>query len=112
VPTDRWHIERWVAPEVYGSPDDWYRRTLEVEDGIRFPALGPYPSRGEYEHCFTLETAAGEFLPLTADACDWVARAIEWARRQPRTAARAAVMKRECLRERELDRSTSDLLDD
>lgn len=112
LPVDRWHIEHWIPPEVYGSRDDWNRRTIEVEDGIRFPALGPYPSRGEYEHCFTLETAAGEFVPLTASACDWVVRAITWARQQTRGAGRAAIVKREFRRERDWDRSTSDMLDD
>src|ERR1700733_3190472 len=53
APIDRWHIERWLPPEAYGTPDEWAMRTTEVENGIRIPALGPYPSRGEYEHCFT-----------------------------------------------------------
>ena len=51
LPEDRWHIERWMPPESYGSPEEWHRQTTEVEDGIRIAALGPYPSRGEYEHC-------------------------------------------------------------
>ena len=54
-PHDRWHIERWTPPEFYGSPEIWYAQTIEVEDGIRIPTLGPYPARGEYEHSFTLE---------------------------------------------------------
>jgi hypothetical protein len=62
---NRWHIERWVAPEAYGSPRMWYAQTIERENGISIPALGPYPSRGEYEHCFTLEGPRGEFLQLT-----------------------------------------------
>jgi hypothetical protein len=112
LPVDRWHVERWIPPEIYGSRDEWYRRTIEVEDGIRLPALGPYPSRGEYEHCFTLETAAGEFVPLTAGACDWIVRAIAWARQQTRGAARAAIVKRESRCERDCDRAISDVLDD
>jgi hypothetical protein len=112
LPVDRWHVERWIPPEVYGGRDEWHRRTIEVEDGIRLPALGPYPSRGEYEHCFTLETAAGEFVALTASACDWVVRAIAWARQQTRGAARAAIVKRESRRERDSDRTISDVLDD
>jgi hypothetical protein len=112
LPVDRWHVERWIPPEIYGSRDEWYRRTIEVEDGIRLPALGPYPSRGEYEHCFTLETAVGEFVPLTVSACDWVVRAIASARRQTRGAARAAIVKRESCRERDWDRTISDVLDD
>lgn len=112
LPIHRWHVERWLPPEVYGSPDDWYARTTEVEDGLRVPALGPYPSRGEYEHCFTLETAAGEFVSLSASACDWIVRAIDWARRQPREVSRAAITRREAGRERDWDRSTSDMLED
>ncbi len=52
---NRWHIERWCAPEIYGSPEDWARATLEIEGAQSIAALGPYPSRGEYEHAFTLE---------------------------------------------------------
>ncbi len=105
------HIERWTPPELYGSPDLWYAQTLEVEDGIRIPALGPYPARGEYEHCFTLETAAGEFIPLTPAACDWIVRAVEWSRHRPRQAKRLALAERESRRARDFDRSADDLLD-
>jgi hypothetical protein len=91
VPVDRWHIERWMPPEFYGSPDQWRALTSETEDGIRIPALGPYPARGDYEHCFTLQTSAGEFEPLNAAACDYIVRAIEWSRRQTRTDQRAAI---------------------
>jgi hypothetical protein len=112
VPHDRWHIERWMPPESYGSPENWYAQTLEVEDGIRVPALGPYPSRGEYEHCFTLESARGEFIALTPAACDWIVRAIEWSRRQRRAEMRGALAARETRRERAWDRAADDLLDD
>ena len=81
---NRWHIERWMPPESYGSPEEWYAQTTEMEDGIRIAALGPYPSRGEYEHCFTLESASGRIHSADAGGCDWIVRAIEWARRQPR----------------------------
>jgi hypothetical protein len=112
LPLNRWHVERWMPPEVYGSPEEWYRRTVEVEDGIRCPALGPYPSRGEYEHCFTLQTPAAEFIALNPNACDWVVRAVEWARRQTRTATRSSIVKRESLRERNWDRVATDVLDE
>jgi hypothetical protein len=111
VPTDRWHIERWTPPESYGSPELWYEQTSETEGGVRLPALGPYPVRGEYEHCFTLETAAGEFIPLNPAACDWIARAVEWSRRQPRQSKRLALAAREAARARDFDRAAADLLD-
>lgn len=110
APVDRWHIERWTPPESYGPPERWYAQTIEVEDGIRIPALGPFPSRGEYEHCFTLESTSGEFIPLTSAACDWIVRAIEWSRRQPASARRAAVAAREARRARDWDRAVDEVL--
>ena len=48
----------------YGTPAEWRELTTEVEDGVRVPSLGPYPTRGDYEHCFTLSgRALGKFLP-------------------------------------------------
>jgi hypothetical protein len=112
LPMDRWHVERWMPPESYGSPDEWQAQTTEVEDGIRIAALGPYPSRGDYEHCFTLESSAGEFIPLTAAASDWIVRAVEWARRQPRSNLRGAVAAREARRVRDWDRDVDAVLDE
>jgi hypothetical protein len=109
-PLDRWHIERWAPPESYGSPEQWYARTTETENGIRLPALGPYPSRGEYEHCFTLSGANEEFIPLTPTVCDWVVKAIEWARRQPKAATRTAIASREARREKEWNNRVDELL--
>jgi hypothetical protein len=112
LPEDRWHIERWLPAESYGSPEQWLVQTTEIEDGVRIAALGPYPSRGDYEHCFTLESASGEFIPLTPAACDWIVRAIEWSRRQRRTEMRGAITSREARRERHMDRGMDDILDD
>ena len=112
LPLDRWHIERWMPPEAYGSPELWYAQTVETEDGIRIPALGPFPRRGEYEHCFTLEDPRGGFLPLTASACDWIVLAIEWSRRQTRHASRRALAERERLREKQWDSAADTILDD
>jgi len=112
LPLDRWHLERWLPPEAYGSPDEWYETTVETENGIRIPALGPYPSRGEYEHCFTLQGPRGEFLPLTPTACGWVVRAIDWARHQPLLAGHAALAAREERRVRNYDLSIDEILSD
>lgn len=112
IPLERWHIERWTPPESYGSPELWYAQTVEVEDGIRVPALGPYPSRGDYEHCFTLENSRGEFISLSPAACDWIVRAVEWARRQPRQMRRQALTAREARRERHFDLAADAVLDD
>jgi hypothetical protein len=110
IPHDRWHVERWLPPESFGSPEAWYAQTIEVEDGIRVPALGPYPSRGEYEHCFTLEGAGGQFMPLDTVACDWIVRAIEWSHRQPRQAKREALGARESRRRHHFDGAAEEVL--
>src|SRR3990170_767752 len=80
TPHNRWHIERWLPPEAYGSPEEWYAQTVERADGRSLPALGPYPDRGEYEHCFTLEDPRGEFVQLTPTVAEYIARAIETGR--------------------------------
>jgi hypothetical protein len=115
---NRWHIERWVPPEVYGSPNVWYAQTIERENGVSIPALGPYPSRGEYEHCFTLEGpparpgGQGEFIQLTPTVAEHIARAIEWSRRHPRSAGKRALYDREQCQERNYEQWAYDLLDD
>src|SRR6266481_7488993 len=95
VPHDRWHIERWVPAESYGSPEQWRAETIEIQNGRNIPALGPYPSRGEYEHCFTLEGPRREFLQLTPTIAEHVARAIEWSRKYPRAKNRNRLYERE-----------------
>lgn len=112
LPHDRWHIERWLPPETYGTPESWRTLTLEREDGILIPALGPYPSRGEYEHCFTLSGPRGEFVALNVDACDQIIRAIQWARCQPRREVRRALDAREVRSDRRWDSRADDILDD
>jgi hypothetical protein len=109
---NRWHIERWVPPETYGSPRNWYAQTIERENGISIPALGPYPSRGEYEHCFTLETPVGGFLQLTPTVAEHVARAIEWSRKSPRATSKKQLYDREARQERHYDDWAYDVLDD
>ncbi len=108
---NRWHIERWVPPEAYGLPRAWYSQTLEVANGRSVPALGPYPSRGDYEHCFTLENPRGEFVQLTPTVAEYIARAIEWSRAQSRIAGRRAIEDRERRDDREFDAWAYDLLD-
>lgn len=112
VPTDRWHVERWMPASSYGSPEYWWAQTIEESQGVRIPALGPYPSRGEYEHCLTLQGSRGEFVGLTSAACDRIVRAIEWARRQPRTAGRRALLQREAVAEKRWDNRADAILND
>lgn len=94
-PLDRWHIERWCPPEMYGSPGEWERATAEVVDGRSVAALGPYPSRGEYEHVATLAGPAGEFVQLTPTVVEHLARMIERSRELPKRARRESLARRE-----------------
>lgn len=109
---NRWHIERWVPPEAYGSPRLWYAQTVECESGVSIPALGPYPSRGEYEHCFTLEGPHGEFLQLTPTNAEHIARAIEFSRNLPRSSKRRSMDERDRREDRAYDAWAYDKLDD
>ena len=109
---NRWHVERWVPVEAYGSPRQWYAQTVERENGVSVPALGPYPERGEYEHCFTLERPGGEFVQLTATIAEHVARAIEWSRGVGSWRQRVGLDAREAREERNYDQWAFDLLDD
>jgi hypothetical protein len=111
-PHDRWHIERWMPPEAFGSPGEWYNQTIEREDGILIPALGPYPRRGEYEHCFTLQGPRGEFIPLSPAACEWIVRAIKFSRMRPGLEHRAAIERRKVAQEHAWHSRADALLDD
>ena len=109
---NRWHIEKWLPSELYGSPRQWYAQTVERENGVSIPALGPYPSRGEYEHCFTLEGPRGEFVQLTPTIAEHIARAIEWSRNAPRTKRRAKLYDRDSREESNYENWAFDVLDD
>jgi hypothetical protein len=111
-----WHIERWLPPEAYGSPRQWYAQTIERENGVSIPALGPYPSRGEYEHCFTLEGPRGEFIQLTPTVAEHIARAIECSRGAiagySKAHSRASLYDREARSDRHYEQWAYDALDD
>lgn len=109
---NRWHIERWLPPETYGSPRQWYGQTVELAGGRGVPALGPYPSRGEYEHCFTLETPSGEFVQLTPTIAEHIAGAIERSRCAPRAAKRSRSYARAQQDDLAYENWAYDLLDD
>lgn len=109
---NRWHIERWLPPEAYGSPRQWYAQTIERTNGVSVPALGPYPLRGDYEHCFTLEGPRGEFLQLTPAVAEHIARAIEFSRGLPRAKTRAHLYNRAQRQEQQYETWAYDVLDD
>ena len=109
---NRWHIERWMPPESYGSERAWYAQTLEIANGRNVAALGPYPQRGDYGHCFTLEGARGEFVQLTPTVAEHVAWAIEWSRHKSRQKRKDSVAARETRDANAFEQEAFALLDD
>jgi hypothetical protein len=109
---NRWHVEKWLAPETYGSPRAWYSQTIERNDGQSVPALGPYPSRGEYEHVLTLEDARGEFLQLSPRIVERVARAVEYSVTFSPAERKAALQRRMAREEKEYDAYADMVLND
>lgn len=106
-PHDRWHLEKWIPPEVYGSPRMWALTTRESYGGRSLDALGPYPQFGEYEHSLTLDEPCracirkGQaqncdhrgFAQLTPEIAFRMARALEFSRKYTETERRDAVEK-------------------
>jgi hypothetical protein len=109
---NRWHVERWVPASAYGSPREWYAQTVERAGGKSVAALGPYPERGEYEHCFTIQGLHGEFVQLTPAIVEHVARAIEWSRGMARGKRRERLYERETKEERRYEAWAYDVLDE
>ncbi len=112
IPFDRWHIERWCPQEMYGSPAEWQEQTAELVGGKLVAALGPYPSRGEYEHVFTLEGPHGEFVQLTPAIAEQLSRMIEASRRIHRGTGRESLYRREVVAESRYDGWADTVLDD
>ncbi len=105
TPFDRWHVEKWVPPETYGTPEQW-KANLEA-------ALGPYPSRGEWEHCFTIQTRDGGFVnPCDSDIADEVVRMVEASRCLNRATKRQALEQQVAKGEKEWDAEADAILDD
>jgi len=71
--------------------------------------LGPFPSRGEYEHVLTLEkvsptdSARSEFVQLTPTIAGSLARLIEFSRAKPQQQSRESLYRREAAKDSEYD---------
>jgi hypothetical protein len=111
----RWHVETWRPPEFYGSPARWAEQYTVQEDGRSFLELGPYPQRGEYELCFTVQTPAGQYLDLTPRVAELVVRAVVWSRyrvQKDKSKSLAALRAREAKKQRDWDTWADAVLDD
>ena len=52
---ERFIIEAYRPPSFYGDPETWEMRNGKWEDGHSILAVGPYPTRGDYEYLDTIE---------------------------------------------------------
>ena len=109
---NRFHVEKWLPPAMFGTPRQWFEMTKEVVGGLTIAAGGPYPSRGEYEHCWTVQTPSGKFAPLTVSMCETVVRAVEWSRHLNRSDRKAAIDRREERKEKDFQTEGKALLED
>jgi len=71
-----WIVEHWQAPEKFGSPESWDRKTREWGEEGNIPQLGPYPSRGRYGLACVLQGADGKAIPLTETVLEDVIYAV------------------------------------
>lgn len=62
----RWHLEKWCGPEFYGTEEDWYIQTYDIEAHLH--TMGPYPHEGDYEHVFYLAMCS-HMLPTDTEWC-------------------------------------------
>lgn len=86
---DRWILEKWCPPEMYGDPDTWHFETYDAE--FREMALGPFPNHGEYEHSYTFDQG-GIYIEPTEDLVLLICRCIEQGKMHTRSEKWAALV--------------------
>lgn len=67
-PQERWVVEMWNATRE--TPDQWIKMTSETVKGRRVERMGPYPTRGYYEHLATIEDKNDNYLGITPAMAD------------------------------------------
>jgi hypothetical protein len=87
-------------------------QTFETVDGRTIPALGPYPSRGDYEHVFTLEGLHGEFIQLTPHVARVFASSLETSREGPKQSRTERISKAAEKQDREYDSYADSVMND
>lgn len=66
---NRWIVEQWFPAEYYGTPQMFRWTYTQNVNGEQIDLLGPYPSRGRYEHLVTVERAHKKPCSSNADVC-------------------------------------------
>lgn len=65
----RWHVVQWFPAAKVDSKENWKRNRQgsyynKKGELVKFDALGPYPTRGQYREVFVVEGLEGEFCDL------------------------------------------------
>lgn len=98
-----WVLEKWCAPENYGTPHQWYLSDI-VGGTMRFfteiqayiPALGEYPWDGDYEHAEVVFPSEGLTWPSISTAVNLLERGLAQLPQSPKArVARAMYMARQ-----------------
>jgi hypothetical protein len=119
---DRWMVEKWIPADRYGTREYWEAATEEIEGVHNTQALGPYPSRGEYELSFVLQepdTAATrkagiaqDFIQLTDDAVSMIVELAERSRAIESSKRKQYLEEQEAKKEADFQKELKDLYDD
>jgi len=107
--TQRWVLETWCPPEKYGTPAIWEREFRDEKSGLL--TLGPFPSRGDYEHSYTFEYD-GQYVPLTPESVEAVCYLIEKGREYSYALKKAALEEEQKRKDREWEERAKDIIRD
>jgi hypothetical protein len=65
---ERWHLEKWVPAESFGSPEKWYQSAIMDVGGEPMNVLGEFPGNGDYVRVVVFENYhTGEYVEPDAD---------------------------------------------
>ncbi len=109
---NRWILERWYAPEEYGSRESWQYETTEIEGFQEFQALGPYPDRGNYELVQVIEDTHGTFVQLEQEIVDYLIWACQASREVQASKRKQRLQEEQERQEAERRALYSDVFDD
>ena len=109
--SNRFHLECWMPPEFYGSPEEWHEQTKQYVGGRTVSRLGDYPRRGDYEHVATMESPTGQYVEPTAQALADMIWLHKRMRNRSRDEVRSAIRGGLDYEKRERSRKYHDILD-
>ena len=105
---EKWILEKWCPPALYGLPEAWDRQTLSPEG---FYQVGPFPAHGEFECVAVFSTGPGPagYIPLEPGCVDLQARLVWMGRTLSRWDIRANVRAEQEAKQKFQDASFNEL---